>query len=158
MLPGHKWLRADTGRYIPGGRFLRVRRQLVTTPLFLREGNLVPFQPGERTTNRKDLKHIGLLCCLFPEFSGRARLFYRADDRLSFDYRRGRRTRLDVTARIKGRRLHLRVKTIAEGLGRVHLVPFSVNRFTALHLENDGREQRLHPIKERAQLAGRPFD
>ncbi|MGB5424531.1 MAG: hypothetical protein WBN03_20365 [Desulfobacterales bacterium] len=63
-----------------------------------------------------------------------------------------------MTARIKGRRLHLRVKTLAEGLGRVHLVPFSVNRFTALHLENDGREQRLHPIKERAQLAGRSFD
>ncbi|MEN8807262.1 MAG: hypothetical protein ABF291_07280 [Desulfobacterales bacterium] len=40
----------------------------------------------------------------------------------------------------------------------MHLVPFSVNRFSVLHFEADGRKQRLHPIKERAQLAGRPFD
>ena len=158
VLPGHKWLRADTGRWVQGGERLRVRRQLGTTPLFLREGSLIPFQPGERNTNRKDMNHIGLLCCLSPEFTGKARLRYRADDGLSFDYRRGRRTCLDVTARTKGRRLYLRVKTLAEGFGPVHLVPFSVNRFTAFHLETDGREQRLHPIKERAQLAGRPFD
>jgi alpha-glucosidase len=158
VLPGHKWLRADTGRWVPDGGLLRVRRQLGTTPLFLREGSLVPFQPGERTTNSKDLSHIGLLCCLSPGFTGEARLCYRADDGLSFDYVRGRRTRLDVTARTKGRCLHLRVKTLAEGFGPVHLVPFSVNRFAALHLETDGREQRLHPIKERAQLSGQPFD
>jgi alpha-glucosidase len=158
VLPGHKWLRADTGRWVQGEGLLRVRRQLGTTPLFLREGSLVPFQPGVRTTNSKDLNHIGLLCCLSPGFTGKARLRYRADDGLSFDYRRGRRTRLDVTARTKGRRLHLRVKTLAEGFGPVHLVPFSVNRFTALHLETDGWEQRLHPIKERVQLAGQPFD
>lgn len=65
---------------------------------------------------------------------------------------------LDVTTRTEGRHLHLRAKTLAEGFGRVHLVPFSVNRFSVLHFETDGREQRLHPIKERAQLAGRPFD
>ncbi len=158
VLPGRKWLRADTGRWVAGEGFLRVRRQLGTAPLFLREGSLVPFQPGVRTTNKKDLNHIGLLCCLSPGFTGKARLYYRADDGLSFDYRRGRRTRLDVTARTTGRRLHLRVKTLAEGFGPVHLVPFSVNRFSALHLEIDGWEQRLHPIKERVQLAGQPFD
>lgn len=158
VLPGRKWLRADTGRWVPGERLLRVRRQLGTTPLFLREGSLVPFQPGERTTNRKDLNHIGLLCCLSPEFTGKAHLCYRADDGLSFDYRRDRRSLLEVTARTTGRRLHLRVNTLSQGFGRVHLVPFSVNRFSVLHLETDGMQQLLHPIKERVQLAGQPFD
>jgi alpha-glucosidase len=158
VLPGRKWLRADTGRWVPGGGLLRVRRQLGSTPLFLREGSLVPFQTGERTTNSKDLNHIGLLCCLSPGFTGQARLCYRADDGLSFDYRRGRRTRLDVTARIKNRRLYLRIKTLEKGFGPVHLVPFSVNRFAALYLETDGSERRLQPIKERVRLAGQPFD
>ena len=158
VLPGRKWLRADTGRWVAGGGLLRVRRQAGSTPLFLREGSLVPFQPGERTTNSKDLSHIGLMCCLSPGFTGQARLCYQADDGFSFDYRRGRRTRLDVTARATGRRLHLRIKTLAKGFGPVHLVPFSLNRFTALHLDTDGRRQRLHPIKERVQLAGQPFD
>jgi alpha-glucosidase len=158
VLPGRKWLRADTGRWVAGGGLLRVRRQAGSTPLFLREGSLVPFQPGERTTNSKDLSHIGLMCCLSPGFTGQARLCYQADDGFSFDYRRGRRTRLDVTARATGRRLHLRIKTLAKGFGPVHLVPFSLNRFTALHLDTDGRRQRLHPVKERVQLAGQPFD
>jgi len=158
VLPGRKWLRADTGRWVAGGGLLRVRRQAGSTPLFLREGSLVPFQPGERTTNSKDLSHIGLMCCLSPGFTGQARLCYQADDGFSFDYRRGRRTRLDVTARATGRRLHLRIKTLAKGFGPVHLVPFSLNRFTALHLDTDGRRQRLHPIKERVQLTGQPFD
>ena len=119
VLPDARWLRADTGRWVAGGRRLVVRRQRDTTPLFFRDGSLVPFQPGERTTNRKDLKTIGLLCCLSPGFSGTARLRYRADDGISFAYRRGARTSLEIAARIDGRHLDLTVDTLAEGFGEL---------------------------------------
>jgi alpha-glucosidase len=158
VLPGHKWLRSDTGEWIAGGRHLRVRRRFDATPLFLREGSLIPFQPGVRTTNRKDLNTIGLLCCLSPGYTGIARLRYQADDGLSFDYRRGGRSCLEMTAWRQGRRLHLTVNTQSEGFGRVSLVPFSVNRFAAFHLETDGRRQVLQRVKRRARLAGEPFD
>lgn len=158
VLPGPKWLRADTGRWVRGGQRIRVRREIRSTPLFVREGSLLPFQPGAMTTNRKDLNRIGLLCCLSPGFADTARLAYHADDGRGFDYRRGRRTSLKVTARLRGRHLHLTVETLAQGFGPVHMVPYSVNRFDSLQLEIDGRRQVLKPVAERVQWAGRPFE
>jgi alpha-glucosidase len=158
VLPACKWLRADTGRWVQGGRHLTVKRRAGSTPLFLREGSLIPFQPGERTTNGKDLNHIGLLCCLSPGFTGDARLAYCADDGYSFAYRRGRRTRLQVAARLIDRRLILSIRTLAQGFGKVEIIPFSVNRFQAIHLNVDGQVHILHPLKKTVQLTGRPFD
>ena len=156
-LPKAGWLRADNARWVQGGKRLRVRRQVDATPLFLRDGSLVPFQPGRRTTNRKDLNHIGLLCCLSPGFGGKAHLVYNADDGISLAYRRGERTRLEITAGIEGRRLRLTITTLAQDFGQVAVTPFTVNRFSALHLRRDGEEKRLLPVKVPMRLTGRPF-
>ena len=157
VLPHANWLRADTGRWVKGGRRLLVRRQPDTTPLFVRDGSLVPFQPGERINNRKDLNAIGLLCGLSPGFRGTARLRYRTDDGLSYAYRRGTRTTLEITARIAGRRLELTGDTRTEGFGPVDIVPYTVNRFASVHLHIDGKQEIRHPVTERVQLAGKPF-
>ncbi|MDT8288034.1 MAG: glycoside hydrolase family 31 protein, partial [Elusimicrobiales bacterium] len=58
VLPESRWLRADNGKWVKGARRIRVRRQPQATPLFVRDGSLVPFQPGRRTSNRKDLNRI----------------------------------------------------------------------------------------------------
>lgn len=157
-LPGARWLRADTGRWTPGGRRLYVRRSAAATPLFVRDGHLIPFQPGTRTTNRTDLRRIGLLCALSPVFRGEARLVYRADDGISLDYREGRRTRLDITARREGRRLRLTIATREDGFGPVALTPYTVDRWTALETEVDGRRRIHHPQRRRVRLTGAPFD
>lgn len=157
VLPDARWLRADTGRWVEGGRRLVVRRQRDTTPLFFRDGSLVPFQPGERTTNHKDLNTIALLCCLSPGFRDTARLRYRADDGVSFAYRRGARTTMEITARINGRRLELTVDTLAEGFGRVDIVPYTVNRFASVYIQIDGKREILLPVKEHVRLTGKPF-
>jgi alpha-glucosidase len=158
VLPGGKWLRADSGRWVPGGSRLSVRRHRDTTPLFLREGSLIPFQPGERTTNCCDLNHIGLFCCLPIDFRGSAKLRYRADDGISLDYRRGRRTIVEVTARLNKRCLHLALTTVADGFGPIEMVPYTRNRFSAVCFDYDGNVQILHAVKERVRLAGRPFE
>lgn len=157
-LPGRKWLRADTGRWVRGGRRLSVRRHRETTPLFLREGSLIPFQPGVRTTNRTDLNHIGLLCCLPVDFIGRGRLHYRADDGISLDYRRGRRSTVEIAARLESRHLHLALTTINDGYGPVEIVPYTLNRFRSVYFDNDGDAQTLQAVKERVRLTGRPFE
>jgi alpha-glucosidase len=158
VLPEVRWLRADTGQWQPGGQRLRVRRQVETTPLFVRDGSLVSFQPGRRITNRTDLNHIGLLCCLSPGFDGQARCVHNADDGVSPAYRRGARTRLDMAARVAGRGLRLSIKTRAQGFGPVAVTPFTVNRFRSLHLIEDGMEKRLQPVKVPMRLTGKPFD
>ena len=158
VLPGRKWLRADSGRWVRGGRRLPVRRHREATPLFLREGSLIPFQPGKRTTNRTDLNRIGLLCCLPVDFRGRAMLRYRADDAISLDYRRGRRTAIEVTARMEKQHLHLVQTTIADGYGPVEIVPYTLKRFRSVYFDNDGDARTLHAVKERVRLGGRPVE
>jgi alpha-glucosidase len=157
VLPEGRWFRADTGRWIQGGRRLRIRRQAASSPVFLREGSLVAFQPGERTSNRSDLKRIGLLGCLSPKFSGCARLDYRADDGLSFDYRRGRRTRVAIEARLKAQRLELKLATRAGGFGRVQVTFYSLNRFREVLVTNRGQKRSLRPSKETVRLTGKKF-
>ncbi len=157
-LPEAGWLRADNARWVRGGRILRVRRQVDATPLFLRDGSLVPFQPGRRTTNRKDLTRIDLFCCLSNSFESQACLTYRADDGDSFAYRRGERTTLELQAHRAGRRLVLDIETLAQGFGPVAVMPVTVNRFQALDLVFDGKRQRLQPIKAQMRLTGKLFD
>ncbi|MBR9980179.1 MAG: hypothetical protein KFF50_04045, partial [Desulfatitalea sp.] len=79
-LPPCRWYRADTGTWVSGDRHLRVRRNAGSTPLFLRQGSIVPFQMSACTDNQSDLNRIGLLCCLSPGFRGQARYRYRTDD------------------------------------------------------------------------------
>jgi alpha-glucosidase len=155
--PGCRWLRAESGRWLEGGRHLTVRKDPQKTPLFLREGSLIPFQPGVRTDNRTDLRRIGLLCCLPRDFRGTARYRYHADDGQSFEYRKGIRTELEIEARIEDRRLHLRLHPVAEGFGPVSVEPFTIHRFDGLRLQTRHEIQTLSPQRELLQLTGMPF-
>jgi alpha-glucosidase len=158
VLPEGKWLRAETGRWVQGPGRLRVRRQSGSTPLFVRPGSLIPFQPGTLTTNRKELRRIGLLGCLPPGFKGHARMRYSADDGASFKYQQGKRTTLEISARLEGRCLHLTANTLARGFGPVDIVPYSLNRFQGLHAVIDGKKTVLRPVKETVRLTGRRFE
>jgi len=156
-LPDAQWLRADNGRWLEGGKRVRVRRDKRSTPLFLRAGGLIPFQQQVPTTNRCNLNRIGLLCCLPAVFSGRAHGRYRADDGISFDYRQGQRTVLEITARVDSRDLHLTVCMHLDGCGPVELTPYTFSRFKNVHLKSDGVPKALRPVKTAMQLTGRPL-
>jgi alpha-glucosidase len=158
VLPEARWLRADTGQWQPGGQRLRVRRQVATTPLFVRDGSLIPLQPGQCHTSAKNLTRIDLLCCLSTRFRGEAPLTYRADDGESLAYRRGERTILELRAHRAGERLVLGIETLSRGFGPVAVTPVTVNRFQALDLVFDGKRQRLQPVKAPMRLTGKPFD
>ncbi len=156
-LPDARWLAAETGRWVQGPRRLRVRRQPETTPLFLREGHLIPFRPGRGAGNVTDLRHIDLLCCLGPGFRGEAGSTYSADDGQSFAYRRGERTTLELKARIAGARLVLSITGRTAGFGPVSVTPVTLNRFQALDLIRNGHKETRQPVKQQIRLTGKPF-
>ena len=157
VLPDARWLAAETGRWVQGPRRLRVRRQPETTPLFLREGHLIPFRPGRGASNVTDLRHIDLLCCLGPGFRGEAGSTYSADDGQSFAYRRGERTTLELKARIAGARLVLSITGRTAGFGPVSVTPVTLNRFQALDLIRNGHKETRQPVKQQIRLTGKPF-
>ncbi|MFP4348999.1 MAG: glycoside hydrolase family 31 protein [Desulfococcaceae bacterium] len=153
-LPPGQWLAGETGRWSEGDRKTTANRAPGSTPLFFREGGLIPFQPGETTDNRHDLNRIGLFCCISPSFRGETRYLYRTDDGISFDYRRGGRTAVEIIARVEEEDLLLSVDYRNDGYGPVFITPFTVDRFSSVILEGDGSSQRLQAEEIPVRLTG----
>jgi alpha-glucosidase len=155
VLPQGGWLDGGNGQWLRGERQLTAIKKRWTTPLYLREGGLIPFEPGGRIDNHHDLNHIGLFCCLTPDFNGEARYLYRSDDGIGFDYKKGGRSAVEVTARIVGGRLHLRLNPLSNGYGAVTITPFTMDRFAELVMEGESGTRRLYPEKQRVRLSGK---
>ncbi len=157
VLPEGKWLDAETGRWTAGNQRVTAEKKRWSTPLYLRDGALLPFQPEEPTDNRTDLNRIGLLCCLSPETTGTAHYRYRADDGISFAYRKGERSAVDLSARVEGENLIMTVDRTAVGYGPIQIIPFTEDRFQKLVVEEGGRRWELEPMAETVRLAGDVF-
>ena len=156
-LPSGRWLRADTGTWVDGGRRLTIRREPGSTALFIRNGGLIPFQPGLRRNNQCNLTRIGMLCCISTDFTGTARYTYRADDGQSMAYMRGKRSEIHIEAVVAQESLHLRMHTHRDGFGPIRITCYTIEPFSRLLCEHDGicREMRAKP--QRFQLTGSPF-
>lgn len=120
VLPGHadgatRWMDAGNGRFLAGGRGIQVDSNTHSTPLFLLEGQLVPMQPGERTSQHNDLADIELHVILGAGSDAVATLDYVADDGLTYGYQRGERSRCRLRAQRTGDVLHLAISEVEAG-------------------------------------------
>ncbi len=112
-LPGVGWwFDASAGRFVEAGQWVQVESDRASTPLYLREGHIVPMQVGERESQHNDLDAIELHVLLRAGSDANAFLRYRADDGLSFAYREGERSEILVRARREGRCLLVDVEAV----------------------------------------------
>jgi alpha-glucosidase len=89
LLPGSEpWYDASTGDWKAAGRFT-VRREVLSTPLFVAAGAILPMQPGTPVDNQKEIRRIDLHVFVPDRWNGRSNYSYRADDGATFDYRSG---------------------------------------------------------------------
>ena len=143
-LPKARWWRADAPGWLEGPAKLKVRKHPASTPLFVREGALLPMLEGIPKSNRKDLKNIELFLCLSRGFPGKAETAYACDDGESFAFEKGGRSAYRIEAWVRRGDLHLRIEAVSEGFGPVRFTPVTVERFDALYLEGpDGSPVRL---------------
>ena len=115
-LPGTgRWMDANTGVFIRAGRSIQASSNVESTPMYLREGSLVPMQTGERTNATNDLSDIELHVILGQGSTDVAVLDYVADDGLSYGYQRGERSHYRIEARRIGGTLRIAVKVLQSG-------------------------------------------
>jgi alpha-glucosidase len=99
-LPGQgRWMDVNTGHFLTAGRTIHVTSSVDATPIYLREGSLLPLQVGERTSAANDLADIELHVVLGRGSDAVATLDYVADDGLSYGYQRGERSVVRFSAR-----------------------------------------------------------
>ena len=86
-----------------------------STPIYLKEGSLVPMQVGVRTTAANDLADIELHVILGAGTQETATLDYVSDDGLSYGYQRGVRNVYRMAATRAGDVLTLDVRALQTG-------------------------------------------
>jgi alpha-glucosidase len=115
-LPGPgRWMDTGTGEFIGGGQRIEVTSASGSTPMYLREGQLLPMQVGERVSQHNDLCDIELHVILGPGCADEAVLDYVADDGLSYGYQRGERGHWRFSARRDGDTVHVSAQALQAG-------------------------------------------
>lgn len=115
VLPGTQpWFDLSAGVWTPAGP-RRLVRSDSSTPIFARNGAIVPMRPGVPEDARTDLANVEFHVFLAE---GDASTEYVWDDGLSFAYRRGERSRLAVRARLEGEAVLVETQTLADGFGK----------------------------------------
>ena len=99
VLPDANWYSALDSRWHRGGRRVRVSAGMRQTPLYFREGTIVPMAMGEPGDNRYEGNRVE--CHVFLHRKGRERVAacrYVFDDGVTLDSRQGRRGALEIKA------------------------------------------------------------
>ena len=124
VLPGtqdSRWFDACSGQFLLAGRVIHVSSSEQSTPLYVREGHILPMQVGERTSAANDLSALELHVFLGEGCTQIAQLDYSADDGRSFAYQKGERTRLQMKARREGNTLWVELQLPQQGWQALNL-------------------------------------
>ncbi len=135
-LPGvGRWMDVNTGEFIAAGRSIQVTSTPDSTPIYVREGSLLPMQAGVRTSAANDLSDIELHVVLGAGCTDEATMEYVADDGLSYGYQRGARSVYRFTARREGNVLALQVRVLQAGWKPLRLRVVGYAGASALRLQ-----------------------
>ena len=155
VLPAHRWYSADTDTWNDGGKEITLIKQEHTTPLFFREGSIIPMQPGIRENNRNELNDIELLICLTPQSDATATYRYRYDDGISLDYQRGKRSEYLIRSSVAAGELSIQIETLSENSGPVHFKPVTLGRFNRVALFSSAGKRSLDCDEQPTEHFGR---
>jgi alpha-glucosidase len=149
VLPGkNKWFAAHENRWVRGNRKITTTENRLSTPLYVREGAIVPMQTGVRTSNENDLGNIELHLFLNRSTRGTASYQYRFDDGHTFDYRQGKRTAFSLNVTVKGQALRIQVYDIHNGYRPANVRFVVYDRFKKVEVEG---------LQKSAELALKPL-
>jgi alpha-glucosidase len=158
-LPGNgRWMDANTGQFLVAGRTIHVTSSANSTPVYLREGSLLPMQPGVRTSNHSDLSDIELHVILGAGSQDEATLDYVADDGLSYAYQRGARSDYRLSARRVGNTLELDINLLQSGWKPLRLRLAGYDGADRVVLNVDGRFSTLPLVSNSWRMSGGELD
>lgn len=135
LLPRGYWFDPVASAWVRGGRSITVDRDIATTPLYFREGTIVPMQPKEPESNAIDPSRVEFHVFLRAGSRATARYRYVFDDGASFDYReKGSQSVVDVAASVEGDTLVVTVSTRSAAFGSLDAAFVVYDSFKAVRL------------------------
>lgn len=150
VLPGFadaaRWFSATDGKWLSGGATRKCTTTDASTPLFVREGAVIPMQKGVRTSQVNDLSSIELHCFLRQDTTNRTRYAYAFDDGETFAYRKGGRTSAVFEVYADGDELVVDVSGYTEGYKPLEFSVVTYGGFRCARITMADRSLRL-PLK-----------
>jgi alpha-glucosidase len=156
-LPEGIWFDAVNGRWIDGGTRLEFDAESGETPIFIRDGAIIPMLCGEPTDNKSDLSMIEIHLFLCPHHTASARYTYRFDDGESFAYKRGERTVIGLNAWAEGRRIKVDLQSVRAGYKPASVQFVAYGDYNELELTINDRQALMRLRKSPWQFAGKPL-
>ncbi len=154
-LPEAHWFSCLDAKWIRGGRKLRVKQTARTTPLYFREGGIVPMQVGERKDQKNDLGKIELHIFLRKDSKGAAACRYIFDDGESFQYRKGGESEYYIEAKVSGTKLEVKVDKLRANCGALEVSFVLYDGFKTIAVNGvDPQVHRLALKKGTHEFAG----
>ena len=159
VLPGNlPWFGLHDGRWHRPGRRAFIREPSLATPLFLREGALVPLQRGTRWDQKNDLSTVELHCALLPDSNQSAALTYVYDDGETLDYQRGQQTSVVFQLRAQANQsLELEVAASPAAVHRLRVCLVFYEQIEFVGVTQSGRQTRLRLRPYLWTCCGRPL-
>lgn len=139
-LPACAWFDTSTGTWTEGGTSLTCETNLKNTPLYMKEGALIPMLPGMRHTQEKDLSEIELHCFLRPSTQGHHYYNYRYDDGIT---QNAAQSQVDFEAEVIGVNLHIRIRNIDTDYQSLRLQIVTYEHFDDVILEQQNESACL---------------
>ena len=99
LLPKINWLNTMNGRWTEGGKTIKAKKEDMTTPLFIRDGAIIPMQTTLPDTNDTVLDDIELHIFLSKDNTKATTYTYNFDDGKTLEYQNGIRS--SVTFKVR---------------------------------------------------------
>lgn len=143
VLPPGKWFDAQTGAWLDGDCQVLIEQDKQSTPVFVREGSIIPTLVGTPINNKTDLGSIECHLFLSNTNEGHAKYQYSFDDGMSFEYQHGKRTRLTITAEVQDSRLRIEISDVNIGYKPCRVRFVTYHKFDSIRLTLNGRDVDL---------------
>ena len=122
LLPGEgAWWSALDARWIKSPRRIKVSPKPMQSPLYVRDGSIVPMTPGEPKDNHYDGSRVEAHVFLRRGGSSTATFEYSWDDGDTLAYRDGQRSAVNITATARGGTLHLDTEQTLAACGKARI-------------------------------------
>lgn len=142
--PGERrWFCASSGKWIQSPNSLKIQSNQAGTPLYFKEGSLVPMQVGELPSQRNDLSKLEIHCFLDDRTSGLFRLRYTCDDGASFNYQRGEESSFELEISIDEGQITACLSSLEENYAPLTIKLFFYHDFKSLKLIQEESESTL---------------
>ncbi|MCX7786564.1 MAG: hypothetical protein N2442_02560 [Spirochaetes bacterium] len=157
FLPGMgiRWYDWFKDQWEEGGTRLKVKTAPSSTPIFVREGSILPLQPAEASLMEKDLSAVEFHLFLRRSSICEGKYRYCFDDGETYGYRKGIRTEFSMSVTVEGDTIRVQLSEKAFHFKPCRISFVVYDRFEKVIVTDGIREEHLFTEKYVYSLPGK---